>query len=252
MPGPISKQRLMKARLMPVKCPSEEEDKCTVDLIEHTEGDHIHEVDENKYEAAKKEMEREKRFKKQEFIKSITLMASFNYWLPVEMKMRPHEEGEGEGEGEGEKVHDPVEDVYSFCDYLPPGKHYFYFIKNKKYFTLCKRYKIGRFKECKNVWLNYVEVEQDFSKVELLYEKQKRKEVERQDDIRDFFLYRNWKTDDEVILKKMFETDWGYTKIFRVIKNNEKELYKVKKVLWKNYSKIKELFTSESGLSSYP
>ena len=102
------------------------------------------------------------------------------------------------------------------------------------------------------MWLNYVEVEQDFSRVSLRYEKQKSKEVERQDDIRDFYLYKNWKADDENIQKRMFETDWGYTKIFRVIKDNEKELYKVKKVLWKNYSKIKELFASESGLSNYP
>jgi hypothetical protein len=108
------------------------------------------------------------------------------------------------------------------------------------------------FKECKNVWLNYIEVNKDFSRVPLRFEKQKSKNEEREDDIRDFYLYKNWKTDDETLLKRMFETDWGYTKIFRIIKNNDKELYKVKKVLWKNYQKIKEIFTSESGLSSYP
>lgn len=50
----------------------------------------------------------------------------------------------------------------------------------------------------------------------------------------------------------MFDIDWGYTKVFRIIKSDEKELNRVRKILWKYYPKIKELFTFESGMSSYP
>lgn len=121
-----------------------------------------------------------------------------------------------------------------------------------KHYTLNKKYNISKFKECKNIWLNYIQVEKDFSRVQLLFEKQKKKITERQDDIRDFYLYKNWRQDDESTLRKMFDSDWGYTKIFRVIKGNDKELNKVKKVLWKYFPKLKELFTLESGMSSYP
>ena len=235
---------------MPAECKSEKQDEWSVKDTKEDTQDKISEEDEDKYDLARKEMLKEQKFQKREAIETMHLMASFNYWNPIELKMEKPPEVEGEGEGEDNLNTEEV--TFTFWDYLPSGKHYFYFIKNKKYFTLCKKYKIGKFKECKNVWLNYVEIEKDYSKVELLYEKQKKKLVEKQDDIRDFFLYRNWKFDDEILLKKMFEVDWGYTKIFRFIKGNEKELNLVKKVLWRNYPQIKELFTSESGLSSYP
>ena len=96
----------------------------------------------------------ENRFKRMEKIETMHLISSFNYWFPIEMtKKKPYDENNGNAD-------DSVS--FNFCDFLPPGKHYFYFVKNNKYFTLCKRYKIGRFKECKNVWLNYIEVEKEF------------------------------------------------------------------------------------------
>ena len=246
--GTTTKQRIMKVRLMPVECKSANEDDCSVKEAKGTVREQAHEEDEDRYDYSRNKKLKEERFLKREPIETMHLMASFNYWDPIELKMDkpPEIEGEGEDNNNSEEI------TFTFCDYLPSGKHYFYFIKNKKYFTLCKKYKIGKFKDCKNVWLNYIEVDKEFSKVELLYEKQKKKQVEKQDDIRDFYLYRNWKADDDFLLKKMFEVDWVYTKIFRFIKGNEKELNLVKKVLWRNYSKIKELFTSESGLSSYP
>jgi hypothetical protein len=123
------KQRLMKIRMMPVKCPSEDSDQCTAKDIENSDLDHIEEVDsEDKFEAAKKEMLREKRFKKQENIESIHLFSSFNYWMPIEMKFKQvvkekekkkKDEAEGEGEGEsenGESEHEPEHEdpLFSF------------------------------------------------------------------------------------------------------------------------------------------
>ena len=102
------------------------------------------------------------------------------------------------------------------------------------------------------MWLNYIEVEKDFSKVPLKFEKVRKKHEMKQDDVRDFYIYKNWKPDDDITLKKMFEADWGYTKMQRIFKNNENELNKVKRVMWENYSRVKELFTSESGYSNYP
>lgn len=106
--GLKEKQRLMKTRLMPVKCPSEDSDQCTAKNIDNSDPGLIQEVeDEDKYETAKKEITREKRFKKQENIDSIHLFSSFNYWMPIEMKLKKRNEnnknGEAEGEGENEE-----------------------------------------------------------------------------------------------------------------------------------------------------
>ena len=248
--GNEDKSRILKVRLMPIKWPSEESDNCSANKIS-PEGEAILEEDEDKYEVARREIAKEKQWHKREPIESLHLMASFNYWQPIEMKPIKPNKIENQDDAEGEDYEEP-DTIFRFWDYFPPGKHYFYFIKNKKYYTLNKRYNIGRFKECKNIWLNYIQVEKDFSRVKLYHEKQKKKATERQDDIRDFFLYKNWKQDDESMQKKMFDIDWGYTKVFRIIKSDEKELNRVRKILWKYYPKIKELFTFESGMSSYP
>ena len=41
---------------------------------------------------------------------------------------------------------DEDNDLYRYSNFIPPGKHYFYFIKNNQYYFLSPRYEIVRFK----------------------------------------------------------------------------------------------------------
>jgi hypothetical protein len=65
-------------------------------------------------------------------------------------------------------------------------------------------------------------------------------------------IFKNFKEDNEEILRKMFELDMGYSKITRVIKNNDEEFHIVKDILWKNYARIKGIYLSSTTSSEYP
>ena len=65
-------------------------------------------------------------------------------------------------------------------------------------------------------------------------------------------VFRNFREDSEELLRKMFDLDFSYSKITRIIKNNEYELEKVKEVLWKHYSKIKNIYLTCVLNSEYP
>jgi hypothetical protein len=65
-------------------------------------------------------------------------------------------------------------------------------------------------------------------------------------------IFKNFKEDTEEMLRKMFETDFGYSKIHRIIKNNDMELEMVKETLWLNYVKIKGVYLHCTVNSEYP
>jgi hypothetical protein len=50
-----------------------------------------------------------------------------------------------------------------------------------------------------------------------------------------------YEKDSEEILDKCFEYDWGYSKVHKLVKNEE-ELPVVKRVFKQNYSKLKEIY----------
>lgn len=65
-------------------------------------------------------------------------------------------------------------------------------------------------------------------------------------------VFRLLRDDTNDVLKKMFELDFNYSKINRVIKHDEEELYKVKSILWKNYRQIKNIYVNGIVNSEYP
>ena len=50
----------------------------------------------------------------------------------------------------------------------------------------------------------------------------------------------------------MFESDWSYTRIFRVVRNNEKDLAEVKEILSHHFTTLKLIFDNEVSEYSYP
>lgn len=50
-----------------------------------------------------------------------------------------------------------AENIISYCNYVPPGKHFFYYIYKNDYIFLSPKYDIVRFKGS-NVFLNTIKV----------------------------------------------------------------------------------------------
>ena len=65
-------------------------------------------------------------------------------------------------------------------------------------------------------------------------------------------VFKQLKLENEEILQKMFELDMKYSKIKKIFKTNNNEYEAVKKMLWNNYSKIKNVFLTCLVHSEYP
>ena len=46
--------------------------------------------------------------------------------------------------------------------------------------------------------------------------------------IKDRSVFRMWKDDNDEMIRKMFESDMSYSKIHRIVRNNENEMKDVK------------------------
>ena len=55
-------------------------------------------------------------------------------------------------------------------------------------------------------------------------------------------VFRMFREETEDLRRKMFELDIGYSKIQRVIKNDEEEMGKVKDIMWNKYFKLKNIY----------
>lgn len=119
--GKKNKSRIMKVRLMEVKCTSENSDKCSADQLIPENNAIMEEEEEDKFEVARREIEKERAYHKREPIQTLHLVASFNHWNPIEMKPNkpPKKNKETEGEGEGddnrnEDDNDDFEKIFKF------------------------------------------------------------------------------------------------------------------------------------------
>ena len=54
-----------------------------------------------------------------------------------------------------EDIDEDENPMYSYVNFLPHGKHYFYFIKKGKYFCLSERYTVKQFKNT-NLFMNEI------------------------------------------------------------------------------------------------
>lgn len=69
---------------------------------------------------------------------------------------------------------------------------------------------------------------------------------------KDKSVFKTWKEESEDTLLKMFECDMKYSKIHRVLKNNEEDIAQVKEELWKNYKVLKNVYYLYASISTYP
>lgn len=141
--------------------------------------------------------------------------------------------------------------AYNYAKFLPSGKHYFYFVKQGKYFCLSDRYPVKKFKKT-NLYMNEINILprtwklSDFDLSEVLALKKKMKFDMNKS------IFRTFKNETDELLEKIFELDFKYTKIRKIFKNNEKECDSVKSLLWKNFARIKNVFLTAVLNSEYP
>ena len=64
-------------------------------------------------------------------------------------------------------------------------------------------------------------------------------------------MFKDWREDNNGILKRLFVLDCGHSKLKKFIRDDEINK-QVEDVLFKNLSKLKEIFTHCIGTSSYP
>ncbi|CDW72567.1 UNKNOWN [Stylonychia lemnae] len=144
-----------------------------------------------------------------------------------------------------------VESLFQYTNFLPSGKHFFYFIKKGKYFCLSDKYNITQFKNT-NLYMNEIIInkrEWIISDVQPR-DKDGKGAASKFDKMRSVF--RNFREDSEETLRKMFELDFASSKISRIIKNNDDELGLVRELIWNNYNKLRQTFLTLILTSEYP
>jgi hypothetical protein len=84
-------------------------------------------------------------------------MASFNDWMPVRLKTKRELTFEKLNPEEPIPKATFVLDNYIFlyANYVPPGKHFFYFVKDEGHIIMSPTYPIVRFRET-NIFMNMI------------------------------------------------------------------------------------------------
>ena len=98
--------------------------------------------------------------------KQVFICASFNDWIPIELKSTHEIKLENEKGNELEawikskegdlselKSANDEENLLQFTSYIPPGQHYFYYIFDRKHIFLSPQYDIVKVKNT-NVFFN--------------------------------------------------------------------------------------------------
>ena len=65
------------------------------------------------------------------------------------------------------KSSDADKNIINFCDFIPPGQHFFYLIYDRKYMTLSPHFDIVRFKDT-SVYLNRISVKRRTAPIKLV------------------------------------------------------------------------------------
>ena len=190
--------------------------------------------------------------------KEILCIASFNDWMPMRMKTLRRLNFErfnmDTEETEIKKSQFMLDNqVVLAAQMVPPGFHYFYFVRDQGTIFLSPNYEVVRFKKT-NIFLNRVHVMKRLEDVETVHVAKAQGEEEAVF-MKDRSVFKEYREDSQNFLRKCFEEDFWFGKIPRVIKkgnDHEKEIADIKELLFQNYVQIINIFDYYGGTSSYP
>ena len=136
---------------------------------------------------------------------------------------------------------------------VPPGVHYFYFVRERGTIFLSPHYEVVRFKTT-SIFLNRVLVGKRLEDVDTVHQA-KDDDIEEPVFMKDRSVFRDYREDTQAFLKKCFDEDINFGKIIRTIKkgsDQQEEFDRIKNLLFEHYVRIINIFTYYAGASSYP
>lgn len=119
---------------------------------------------------------------------------------------------ENPGSKECEK---PSHNILQATQIIPPGRHFFYFIYDRKSIFLSPTYSIVRFKDT-SVFLNEIVVEQRESELKRVTLERKIDNVETGEFKRERSVFKTYQEDCDDLVKAMVATDVKFSKILRL------------------------------------
>jgi hypothetical protein len=140
-----------------------------------------------------------------------------------------------------------------YASMVPPGVHYFYFVRDRGTIFLSPQYEVVRFKTT-NIFLNRILINRRLEDIDTVHVA-KDGEEEEAVFMKDRSVFRDYREDTQVFIRKCFDEDNWFGKIVRTIKKGPDQLEeyeKIKDLLYEHYVRIMNIFVYYSGASSYP
>jgi hypothetical protein len=188
------------------------------------------------------------------FEKEIYCVASFNDWQPSRMKTLRTLNLEKYPVHDEEVVPKHVfmldNTVVLYANMVPPGQHYFYFVKDRGSIFLSPKYEVIRFKNT-NVFLNRIIVKRRIKDMDTVH---MAKDADDDEAVfmKDRSVFRDFIENTPQRLRKAFDEDIQFSKIHKTCKSDEVELKKITDCLFSYYEKIMNVFHYYIGISTYP
>lgn len=171
----------------------------------------------------------------------IMCVTSFNDWMPARMKtLRRLNLERFATDLPDEEVPRSVfrldNEVALCAQMVPPGYHYFYFVKQQGAIFLSPNYEVVRFKST-NIFLNRIFVTKRLEDVETVHVAKAGAEEEAVF-MKERSVFRTYREDTQAYLRSCFEEDFQFGKIPRTVKKgaeHDKEVDKIKDLLFMHY-----------------
>lgn len=182
----------------------------------------------------------------------IFIIASFSDWMPVKLKTK--RELMFEKINPDEPIPKAVfvldNKMLLHSDFVTPGKHYFYFVKDETQIVLSPNYEVIRFKTT-NVFLNSITVKPNMIEYDQIHA------VKGQDEeepvfLKDKSVFRDFRDDSINFLNQCFKQDIAYSKIVRAVKGNDEEFKEVTALLQTQFKRLNNIYLYYQGLDDYP
>ena len=157
------------------------------------------------------------KLKKQKLVKcDVMCCASFNDWIPMRMKtariMKLEKLAVDMSPDDIPRHVYQMDNMTNMCGAMvPPGTHYFYFVKERSTIFLSPKYEVVRFKTT-NIFLNKIQVKKRLEDIETVHQLR-----DGEDDelifIKDRSVFKDYREDNDAFLKKCFDMDISWGKI---------------------------------------